>query len=171
MKKYTDNFEELYSDNEVYLLSKDEFEHNEGELSFKYRYAITIIDMEEITGEDLPVTVELSLIVSPESITKDRIRDIAYTNGMEDEEDYTPSFLDTIMDGTGITFKQYAVENVEGEMLEDDKVLGIVGDMNKEYHALDSMRGFYLDKPWNRIGTTGWDMVEHLVLGEELFKF
>lgn len=171
MENYRAHFEEGYSDNEIYLIGKKEFEHEEGDLTFKYRYVITIIDMEEITGEDLPVTIELSLVVAPTSMTLERQKDIAYTNGMEDEEDYTPSFEDAVMDGTGIVFRADAVENVEGDMLEDERVQRILEEIATTYETVDGMRGFYLDRPWNRIGTTGWDMLEHLVLGEELFKF
>lgn len=171
MENYKKHFEEGYSDSEIYLIGKREFKHEEGSLTFKYRYVVTVIDMEEITDEDLPVTVELSLVVTPSSMTQERRKDIAYTNGMEDEEDYVPSFEDVVMEGVGITFGRYAVEGVEGDMLEDKRIQEILEEISKKYETMDSMRGFYLDRPWNRIGTTGWDMLEHLVLGEELFKW
>ena len=28
---------------------------------------------------------------------------------------------------------------------------------------MNAMRGFYLDKPQNRIGSTGWDILNYLV--------
>ena len=33
--------------------------------------------------------------------------------------------------------------------------------------TMDSFRGFYLDKAWNRIGTQGWDVIRELVHGED----
>jgi len=29
------------------------------------------------------------------------------------------------------------------------------------------MRGFYLDRAWNMIGTTGWDILKECVLGKD----
>lgn len=38
--------------------------------------------------------------------------------------------------------------------------------------CMDSLRGFFLDRAWNAIGTTGWDTIDYL-LGrrEELFSW
>lgn len=44
-------------------------------------------------------------------------------------------------------------------------------DVASVVEVVDSFRGFYIDKPWNRIGTTGWDTLKHNVNGETLFKF
>ena len=37
-----------------------------------------------------------------------------------------------------------------------DEAASVVNNMN-------AMRGFYLDKPWNMIGSTGWDILNELV--------
>lgn len=34
--------------------------------------------------------------------------------------------------------------------------------------ALNSIRGFLLDKPWNLIGNTGWDLLDELIEGIDL---
>jgi len=52
--------------------------------------------------------------------------------------------------------------------LATDKVLEAMNAIE----AIDTMRGLYLDRPWNMIGTTGWDTIEY-ALGERenLFSF
>jgi len=36
--------------------------------------------------------------------------------------------------------------------------------------AIMMMIGFYLDRPWNMIGTTGWDSIYSMTEGKDLFK-
>jgi hypothetical protein len=37
-------------------------------------------------------------------------------------------------------------------------------------HGMDALRGFYLDRYVNRIGTTGWDCVRQCVCGTDPFR-
>ena len=39
------------------------------------------------------------------------------------------------------------------------------------YESVNILRGFYLDRSWNRMGTTGWDTLNNAINGEPLFKF
>jgi hypothetical protein len=35
---------------------------------------------------------------------------------------------------------------------------------------VDSMRGFYLDRQWNQIGTNGWDVLNEMVNGKDYIQ-
>lgn len=44
-----------------------------------------------------------------------------------------------------------------------DKIASVCGN-------IDSLRGFYLDKPQNRIGTSGWDMLDDYINGKSFLS-
>jgi len=54
---------------------------------------------------------------------------------------------------------------------EDDAVRYIKDIYAKNVYALFGMVGFWLDNPVNKIGRTGWDIIEHQVNDKELKMF
>ena len=77
-------------------------------------------------------------------------------------EDGEPNLIDLIDEGSYVQFGFEAVK------VDPDK--GYDAVMNPKYDEAASvvdnmnfMRGFYLDKAWNRIGSTGWDILNDLV--------
>jgi aspartate aminotransferase-like enzyme len=42
--------------------------------------------------------------------------------------------------------------------------------MKNEVLPISGLIGFYMDKCWNRIGTTGWDTLNELVSNVDQFK-
>lgn len=161
-----ENFEEWYGDEVIYI-SKEEYTHEEEDLNFKYKYIIEVLDMEYLTGESgVKDIVLLHLVVSPEFITKDIYNDILYTIGMEEEENYELSYLDVKEHGLSVTMADEELEDKSEELLKNK--VNTIASLTK---SIDGMRGFYLDKPWNAIGSNGWSTVEHMINGEDLFSF
>lgn len=167
-----EEFETVYDDTEVIMQSFKTFMHEEGELSFNYKYMVQVVDMSEFDDNNSQVVVELHMVVSPRSLCDKQREDVLYSVGMEDEEDYELDFKDILESGLsvrcGIEF--YELNDAE-DFMELDAVQDGLKAIANIYKLADNMRGFTLDQPWNMIGTTGWDTIEHLVLGTELFKF
>lgn len=47
------------------------------------------------------------------------------------------------------------------------KITDKLNDIATVVDTIDAMRGFYLDKAWNRMGTTGWDSLHEMVEGKD----
>lgn len=152
-------FETVYDSGEEQIYeTKEVFQHEEEGLNFKYTYAVRVIDWGYATGEpeyENQFLVELQLVVHPDSLSEELAGSIMDCCGLAEDEF---NVMDIISHGGGSV--PMAHELVNEEYLEDmiDSAMGVT-------RAIDGMRGFFLDKPWNRIGTTGWDTV-HYAVGE-----
>ena len=131
------------ADGEVIYESKQTYEHREEGLNFDYKFVIRAKDAYELTGEPEDENVwhlEVMLVPTVDSLLTNKREDTI------DGEDCT--FIDLIDAGFYVQFGFEAV-----------KV-----DRYKWYDAgINAMRGFYLDKPLNMIGSTGWDILNELV--------
>ena len=150
------------SDDEIILLTKKTYKHEEENLSFEYKYAVSAVDMrfieDEQFTEDNAFGIEIYLVVAPTSLHKDVIEKI------KEITDGYCEYQDILQYGLGVRMlyenKGYPVENIEETMY---KIANFI-----EY--VDTLRGFYLDKPINRIGSTGWDIIFNCVDGESFIK-
>jgi len=173
-KRVEDHFALLWdNDYSAVYLGKKEFVHEEEDLNFKYRYGIIVTDMEKMTGDDnidLSIAVELLLVVSPDSMVEKELKRLQEDMGVDQYMEEDTMFGDLIEAGYGVRFGIDYVENDPDEELH--KIGGVVEKVEaiaQVYEAMDSMRGFTLDKPWNKVGTNGWDSIKHIVYGEPLF--
>ena len=172
-----EHFEERCNDaGYLFLLGKKEFQHEEEGLNFKYRYAIRVLDLEELSGEEgAPILIELLLVPSPESLCEKAIEDVgeSFDWGRGDllieckywdiaEYSYAVRMLEDSI--KGVTEDKY-------DLLELEPVKAKIEALVAVYEAVDGMRGFYLDRAWNLIGTTGWDTLNNAINNEPLFKF
>lgn len=149
------------ADDEVIYESKQTYEHREEGLNFDYKFVIRAENAYELTGEPEDENVwhmEMLLVPTIDSLLPKRQKDLQDMVG----EDGEPNIIDLIDDGSYVRFGFEAVK------VDPDK--GYDAVMNPKYDEvasvvdiMNSMRGFYLDKPWNRIGSTGWDMLNDLV--------
>lgn len=172
-----EHFEEWYNDaGNLFLLGKKEFQHEEEGFNFKYRYAIRALDIEELSGEEgAPIHIELLLVPSPESLCEKAIEDVGGSFDWDSDD------LSIECKYWDIAEYSYAVrmleDSIEGltedkyDLLDLEPVKAKIEALVATYEAVDSMRGFNLDRAWNMIGTTGWDTLKCAILGEQLFKF
>ena len=149
------------ADDEVIFATKETYEHREEGLNFDYKFVIRAENAYELTGEPEYENVwhmEMLLVPTIDSLLPKRQKDLQDMVG----EDGEPNLIDLIDEGSYVQFGFEAVKV--------DPAKGYDAVMNPKYDEaasvvdiMNSMRGFYLDKPWNRIGSTGWDILNDLV--------
>lgn len=157
-----------YSDSAFYE-TKKVYKHEEEGFNFNYKYIVRVEDLYELSGEDElkgKVSVELYLVPTEDSMsekTKNKIREsFGY-----DEDDII--YLADIIDyGLGVRMGYETVENVR--YLDGTKVHSKLNEIATVLDTIDSMRGFYLDKAWNLIGTNGWDVLKEMLFDKDFIK-
>lgn len=159
-----------YSENDEYLqyISKEEFTHDDTDiddngLKFNYRYVIdggTYFDDGKVHR-----FYNLLLVVCPKSLCKEKLESVLDCCGINVDEanccDVADYGLSVPMGGVEF---EYDEENDEGW---NDEVLNNIANV---FETIDRLRGFYLDKPMNRLGNTGWDLLYEAVQGRDLLK-
>ena len=149
------------ADGEVIYESKQTYEHREEGLNFDYKFVIRAEDAYELTGEPEDENVwpmEMLLVPTIDSLLPKKQKALQDMVG----EDGEPSTIDLIDEGfyVQIGFEAVKVDPAEGYDAvmnpKYDEAASVVDNMN-------AMRGFYLDKPLNMIGSTGWDILNELV--------
>jgi hypothetical protein len=149
------------NEEEVVYESKKTYKHREEGLNFDYKYVIKAENLEYFTGDSADKdmwSVELMLVPTIDSILPKHRDSLIAQCG----EGYEPNLCDLVDEGS---YVQIGYERVYV-----DPDAGCDAVMGKKYDEIatvtehvDSMRGFYLDKPYNMIGSTGWDIVNNLV--------
>jgi len=161
-KKLDDLFDCIRdTDDEVIFATKETYEHREEGLNFDYKFVIRAENAYELTGEPEYENVwhlEMLLVPTIDSLLP---KNQKYLQDMVGE-DGEPNLIDLIDEGSYVQFGFEAVK------VDPDK--GYDAVMNPKYDEaasvvdnMNAMRGFYLDKPWNKIGSTGWDILNGLV--------
>lgn len=155
-----DGFNTVYDDDdETTLVSEETFHHEEEGLKFDYRIAIKREANAYLTGDEDDESETVSVYMVPEfsSHCKESRESALETFGCE------PDTADLIRDGSCVLF-----DNVVQDSF--DEAVGQIREDAGKLHAYNGLFGFYMDRAWNSIGTTGWDMARHLVNGDPLFK-
>lgn len=147
-------------DEVTYFESNKTFSHTEEDFSFKYKYVIEFLEHFDSNNNKEDYLVILQMVILPESLTKINLEKVARFCEIEEEEVNCYDLLDY-----GSFSVDFGVTTCEiGEI--EETVIRI----SNVFEMMDSLRGFFLDKRWNLIGTNGWDIVLHAVKDEELFK-
>lgn len=158
------SYAEVFNDGDSVIIETEKvFKHTEESLDFEYRYAIETLDWFKITGDkqykDMTyITVYLvptleSLNVTIIESLKDIYRDDFYNIGTSE----------LLAEGYAIRFVDELIENKNS----DECVLFA----KHLIPHLDSLRGFYLDKPFNMIGTNGWKMLQDYINNVSWLKY
>lgn len=185
---YTEDFDikdfmdEVYNDDgRLVLESKQVFIHDEteygGELKFEYVYMVDVTDIYKASGDSEDkgkVWVDLKLVVLPSSLCKETYDGVASFCGWFPEGQFRITPWDIMDYGLGIPTDNeqiYVPLDEDGEPPYDVIETEVVQDKIKSAIAcisgIDRMRGFYLDRAWNMVGTTGWDILKECVLGKD----
>ena len=153
--KIDTKFNEIYfEDDNAFFESKETFTHEEENLTFNYKYAIEAVQCE---GK---IYYGLYLVPCADSLNKDKRSSVADCCGVDEDEITIYDISSYGCNGC------MGTEVVDNEYIEDtylDKIASVCG-------IIDSLRGFYLDKPQNRIGTSGWDMLDDYINGKSWLK-
>jgi len=155
-------------DEAVYLVKEYTAEPSIDENSIVCDIFIKTLNMPELTDwedTDKPFISELYIVPRLEYISQE-IKDKVFDSMGFDE-----------------SVKEYGKEFAQLEFINYGLGIRLAGGMDNyatEKEAIDAMKehvlpisgliGFYMDKPWNRIGTTGWDTLSELVSNVDQFK-
>lgn len=146
--------------------------------------------MDEDDNPDFPYIVETSIFAHPKSFSKKFMDNFAERDVIEDNDGKYPIYYalyDAYMYMGGIHVNPETVQgahksDVETELVERErgkfrhfksfedaeKYVKDVYIHNME--AIMGLIGFYLDRPWNMLGSTGWDSIYTMTQGKDHFK-
>lgn len=132
--------------------------HHDDDISFDYKFVVRFDEMYWINSKDF--AFDFSLVFLPDSLSENNLESIMRTCGIEKEDVnvydiYDQGFL-SISFGSGTCAK--------------GKLFDTMVQISNVYEIFNTFFGYYVDKPINRIGTTGWDIIKHAVKGTDIFK-
>ena len=153
------SFDCILDDSErIELLSKTEYHHTEDEeLTFDYRYLITANLWDDENGNDMWY-VTLHLVPSPQSLCKEKVDSICDCCGVDKSE-----LKHSDINDYGCTV------DVATETTSEQDPQHLIDLASSIVPAVDGLRGFFLDKRINAIGTTGWDILQSAINGVKIF--
>jgi hypothetical protein len=142
-------------------ITKDIYEHIEEGLEHKYYYAIQIIDCDSAYGEE-GFDVILHYVIHPHSVCE-RIVDRILEQFCDDFSIEDIAWFDLMHEGCTI---QLGSKHVKDEVELEKALLEAMSSVE----AINGLRGFWLDRQLNMLGTTGWDIIKYaLGVKEKLF--
>lgn len=146
LKREMDDYDYItfYLSNEVYHHDQDP------EFKFDYMYGIEAYRYEYEHDHSIHTFYTLYMIPTFSSLSKNNQDSVIDFSGVDD-----PNTMDVFDYGISLVF---AREDTIGEYDKSimDKIESIVD-------TIDSLKGFYLDKAQNRIGTDGWMMLDDYI--------
>lgn len=159
-KKFDNLFEVVYDDANFVAQSRQTFHHDDDDLHFDYKYMVTINDTREYDADhDGRFVLTLSLFPAKTSLSEKNLKAMCDCCGV-DEADVNAMEYNNY--GFVIPFGVDEIDIPDGydKPLSKDSRLDLVANV---FETMDSMRGYYLDKSLNLIGTTGWDVLDNAI--------
>lgn len=173
---YTDKFDVLYDDGgEMRLITKETYstEVDEDMPAFKYKYILNCMDLQG--SQEKSIVIQCLMCPLPEYVNKETLSEIT------DDLDFyfSDATSSGILPNMGDEYINYDPEQIPEDEngnrwydyyyhLTDNKdfiqVLNVVATMIDD---LDIMKGWRMDRVWNRIGNTGWDLLNNLLNGKD----
>ena len=165
-----DKFEELYNDDGFAIFQSKKTYHSDDEAykPFTYKLIIRATALGQFIGESEEghndVHIELSMCPLPEFLSERAANEIKDSMGVDKLTVY-----DIVEYG-----RCPELESDTVTITDDDDAYNVL-DVNTVKEKIDcaatvaetlnSIRGFSLDKPWNLISNTGWDLLDELIDG------
>lgn len=134
---------DTYGDESLFLSRKVYTHKSDRDIRFRYQYAIESYTNSDEGQEKTQYTLYLVPVFNSLS-EKNKKSVIDSTNN-------NPDTIDVFDYGCNIIM---ASECRDGGFNKE-----VIDNIANTVECIDSLRGFYLDKPQNRIGSTGWDML------------
>jgi hypothetical protein len=159
IKDWKEVFEEYYNDDgNLILVSKETFtaEQDEDIPEFQYKYVIKAFDASAYGSDNKNIYIQLYMVVIP-------------ADGVEEIEE---------LEECGVEFGHESVTYTNDQLkdtwydyfydvLDNNEVVEYLNTVATVLPFIDSTRGFYLDQCKNGIGTTGWDFLRSITIGED----
>lgn len=178
-QKWTDLFEEYYNDDGTLVaFSKETYDHDpysEDNYQFKYKLCIKGEAMASFVGYDEDghndVHIELLLVPLPECLNDKIKSEIAHCMGVETEQvdlyDIVSYGCCPYLDRDCITLNNDADFY---DITENEEVVRMLDACATNANTNNSLRGFCLDRKWNMIGSTGWDLIDEMINGNSFVE-
>ena len=180
---YTEKFDVMYDDGgEMKLITKETYstEADEDIPAFKYKYVLNCMDLQAFGSEEKSIVIQCLMCPLPEYVNKKVLSDISN----DDDIDYyfSDATSSGVLPNMGDEYINYDPEQIPEDEngnrwydyyyhLTDNKyfiqVLNVAATM---IDGMNDLRGWRMDRGWNQIGSTGWDLLRHLLLGENWIK-
>lgn len=163
--KFEDKFDIIYGDCGAFFESKDVFHHEDG-ISFDYKYCVEVVDLDDFCGEE-KYGIELAVVPMFNSLCEKRKKSILDCSFVCEDEITT---ADIHQEGTSITIGYTDVPNEGKPWNECEGVAKALAAIANVFETIDAMRGFYFDRAVNQVGTTGWDLIDSFINGNDWVK-
>lgn len=173
---YKEKFDVVYDDDgQLILESKETFSHtDDDELpDFEYKYMVRCWDLPRFGSENKSISVELLMVVLPNYLCEDKLNRIMRDYDVVSVDDV---YIDWCIDDCSVRFADEYVDYDENNddgyyyILDNADVVERLNACASVFETMDRMRGFSLDKAWNMIGTTGWDVLRDVLTGENMIQ-
>ena len=120
--------------------------------NWPYYLFIKLIDMEDAAGEE-GFLVEI-VAASPRAAGKKNVDKAIESSGISDDVKLTPELKAQLLADYGCAASLW---NKYDKTAQDGNIL--LAEAKKEAEAIQMLFGFYMDKPENMMGATGWDFI------------
>jgi hypothetical protein len=165
-------WETMYDDDGRFTLeTKNTYEHKDDEegKSFKYKYVISGYVVDEEKGD---ANIDLFLAVLPESMCEESRAKVASCMGWEEGCGWELGARDVADYGLGVRIDSeiYDFKGDGYHIFDKKETKHIIKSICLVLGAIDGLRGFSMDKAYNRIGTTGWDVIEECLTGRDAIR-
>jgi hypothetical protein len=169
-----DSLEQNYNDygSTIQYVSKNTYDTYLGadDRRVDCKLVIKLVDWYESTGDDSvkgDVRVSVLLVPLPSSVNSDQLQSIAHSCGIEPSDVTVNDMCDY---GLQVPMASETVKGIDGDApLESGAVKDLLRTASYCLDGIGGLVGFYLDRPANRIGNTGWDFLESFVTGKRNF--
>ena len=146
-------------DDTTFYLSKRVYQHDlDPDFKFEYQYGVEAYRYEDENDNTIHTFYTLYLIPTFKSLCDTKQKDVLFFTGNEEN----PNTMDVFDYGMNVIL---CMENTDGEYDKSvmDKIASVI-------NMIDGLRGFYLDKIQNRIGTTGWMLLDDFINDKDSIK-
>lgn len=151
------------TDDEAFFITKQTFSHEEENLNFEYKYMIQFADNHPYAEDEEPESyINLFLVPLAKYFQEETIQQIRKDYELEEDIEIP---LDVLLE-----YKQCPVlEKETNNMLfkepwtKDKKVNDFLCKASISIKAINNIRKFFLDKPENALGVTGWDYLKEIL--------
>jgi hypothetical protein len=131
---------------------------NNGE--FDYYLIIDFINFEEATGDAMPKKYNVSIsAVAPSQVSKEDMMSAFKSFGYDDPKEQIEMMKKSDEKAVAGILSEYGIKatlfNESGNNAKE-----LIATAKKQIPAIEGMFGFYMDKPENFIGNTGWDFIK-----------
>lgn len=149
---------------EMIVVSKEEYKCYLGEKTINYRIGVQLESSEEFNNDNPPyVVANMYLIPAFRNLSRNNRDDIVKFVGNSTidlnkygKKDDLTYYQDVISYGTTV-FLASQDKNYTNKNEYDKNINSILNDIANTYTGITGLIGFYLDKPTNMLGMTGWD--------------